>query len=165
MISRKKCYCHLATCWIFVLVGVRTYIGKKGKRKWTCLFSMNSKQIYILPLKNICKFIVIILVVKDKILIINDTCVLQTPIVALDKWQKTSNKKRHHLASMWHLVVIVIAYFLWLKLDFSFITLDDHHSNVTFVNCRPMKLRWFAIACATTICQTKGCHLFLHIRC
>jgi hypothetical protein len=77
----------------FVLVGVCTYIGKKGKRKWTSLFSMNSKHIYILPLKNICKFIAIILVVKDNILIINDTFVLQNPIVALDKWQKNLIKK------------------------------------------------------------------------
>jgi hypothetical protein len=68
---------------------------------------------------------------------------LTNPHSCFGQVAKKSNKKRHHLASMWHLVVIVITYFLWLKVDFSFITLDEHHSNVAFVNYRSTKLLWF----------------------
>jgi hypothetical protein len=78
--------------------------------------------------------------------------------IVLDKWQKITSHRKHHVAFGWHPFIITIAYLLQLKVDFSSIILNNNLFDVALVNCKTIWLLWFVVTYAIVIYQTKWCH-------
>jgi hypothetical protein len=59
---------------------------------------------------------------------------IQNYTITLDKWQKITGHRKHHVTFGWHPFIITIAYLLQLKVDFSSIILNNHLFDVALVS-------------------------------
>jgi hypothetical protein len=59
---------------------------------------------------------------------------VQNYTIALNKWQKLTSHRKHHVAFGWHPFIITNAYLLQLKVDFSSIILNIHLFYVALVS-------------------------------
>jgi hypothetical protein len=82
-----------------------------------------------ISLEKIHELTIVILIIKNKIIII-----LQISIVVINRWRKIVNCKRHHVGPSHNDSCIPLT----TKFGFSSITSNDHPSNIAFTSHKIM---------------------------